>query len=223
MPYSLPRLVRQAEVLSISCITPFLERNPFYDELIRIAGMKNGSRLDMQMSQTVQLLEGLKKHRYDLALCSYDAAQRDVRFVPVMELPWVVAMRPDDPLAREEAITPETLRNRELVFNAESIYSALIRRIFDERHIVLRVKASANEDAVLLIGSDHRQMHTTDTLLKSLKQDAVHRCIYMAYLKNGAYTSAVEQIIAFAEAHALQEEGTQLRSGFAPANRQTTA
>ncbi len=134
-------------------------------------------------------------------------------------------MRPDDPLAREETTTPETLRNRELVFNAEPIYSALIRRIFDERHIVLRVKASANEDAVLLnmvsqgvgllIGSGHRQLHTADTLLKPLKQDAVHRCIYMAYLKNGAYTSAVEQIIAFAEAHALQEEGTQSRSGFA--------
>ena len=44
---------------------------------------------------------------------------------------------------------------------------------------------------------------------------SVHRYIYMAYLKNGAYTSAVEQIIAFAEAHALQEEGTQPRSGFA--------
>ena len=56
---------------------------------------------------------------------------------------------------------------------------------------------------------------TAYTLLKPLKQDAVHRCIYMAYLKNGAYTSAVEQIIAFAEAHALQEEGTQPRSGFA--------
>ena len=64
---------------------------------------------------------------------------------------------------------------------------------------------------------------TADTFLKPLKQDAVHRYIYMAYLKNGAYTSAVEQIIAFAEAHALQEEGSQLRSGFAPANRQTTA
>lgn len=223
MTYSLPRLVRQAEVLSIGCITPFLERNPFYDELIRIVGMKNGSRLDMQISQTVQLLEGLKKHRYDLVFCSYDAAQRDVRFVPVMELPWVVAMRPDDPLAREETITPETLRNRELVFNAESIYSALIRRIFDERHIVLRVKASANEDAVLLIGSDHRQMHTADTLLKPLKQDAVHRCIYMAYLKNGAYTSAVEQIIAFAEAHALQRRRHTAPVGLCPANRQTTA
>ena len=56
---------------------------------------------------------------------------------------------------------------------------------------------------------------TADTLLKPLKQDAVHRYIYMAYLKNGAYTSAVEQIIAFAEAHALQEEGAQPRSGFA--------
>ena len=56
---------------------------------------------------------------------------------------------------------------------------------------------------------------TADTFLKPLKQDAVHRYIYMAYLKNGAYTSAVEQNIAFAEAHALQEEGTQPRSGFA--------
>lgn len=72
-----------------------------------------------------------------------------------------------------------------------------------------------SQGAVLLIGSGHRRMHTTDTLLKPLKQDAVHRCIYMAYLKNGAYTSAVEQIIAFAEAHALQEEGAQPQSGFA--------
>lgn len=63
---------------------------------------------------------------------------------------------------------------------------------------------------------------TADTLLKPLKQDAVNRCIYMAYLKNGAYTSAVEQIIAFAEAHALQEEGTQPRRalpGESPNNR----
>ena len=34
----------------------------------------------------------------------------------------------------------------------------------------------------LLIGSDHRQMHTADTFLKPLKQDAVHRYIYMAGL-----------------------------------------
>lgn len=223
------RFSRQAEVLSIGCITPFLERNPFYDELIRVAGMKNGSRLDMQISQTVQLLEGLKKHRYDLVFCSYDASQRDVCFVPVMELPWVVAMLPDDPLAREETVTPEMLRSRELVFNAEPIYSALIRRIFDECHIVPRVKASSNEDSVLLhmvsqgvgllVGSDHRQMHTADTVLKPLRQEAVRRYIYMAYLKNAAYTSAVEQIIAFAEAHALKEEGLQPQSGFSPAPR----
>ena len=29
---------------------------------------------------------------------------------------------------------------------------------------------------------------TADTFLKPLKQDAVHRYIYMAYVKNGAYT-----------------------------------
>lgn len=64
---------------------------------------------------------------------------------------------------------------------------------------------------------------TAYTLLKPLKQDAVHRCIYMAYLKNGAYTSAVEQIIAFAEAHALQRRRHTAPVGLCPANRQTTA
>lgn len=58
-------------------------------------------------------------------------------------------------------------------------------------------------------------MHTADTLLKPLKQDAVHRYIYMAYLKKRRVHPAVEQIIAFAEAHALQEESTQPRAGFA--------
>lgn len=223
------RFSRQADVLSIGCITPFLERNPVYDELMRIVGRKNGMRLDMQISQTVQLLEGLKKHRYDLVFCSYDASQQDVRFVPVMELPWVVAMRPDDPLAKEEEITPEMMSSRALVFNAEPIYSALIRRIFDACHITPRIKASANEDSVLLsmvsqgigllVGSDHQQMHTADTLLKPLRQEAVHRYIYMAYLENSLYVPLVEQMIAFAESHALEEEGLQPKSGFTPAPR----
>ena len=212
------RFSNHTDVLSIGCITPFLGENPFHSYLLD-AFSENRSRLDINVSQTESLLNDLRKRRYDMVFCSYNAAALDIAFIPVLELPFVVAMPADDPLAACPDIQPEQLRDRALVFNAEPIYSSLIQRIFDHYHITPIVRGSSNEDSVLLrmvadgvgllISTDHIQMHNEDTVLRPLRQDSFHRYIYLAYLPEAIRSPAAEQIIQFARQHALEETGLQ--------------
>lgn len=209
---------QHTETLSIGCITPFLGKNPFYSYLLEHFS-KNRCRLDIHVSQTENLLGDLKRRRCELAFCSFAPAEKDVAFVPVLELPFVVAMPAGDPLTVCEAVEPEQLRDRALVFNAEPVYSSLIQRIFDYYHITTIVRGSSNEDSVLLrmvadgmgllISTDHPQMHTDGTVLRSLRQEVFHRYIYLAYLPDAPHTSAASEVISFAKEHALKEEGLQ--------------
>lgn len=215
---AMQKFSNHTEVLSVGCITPFLGKNPFHSYLLD-AFSENRSRLDINVSQTENLLNDLRKHRYDMIFCSYSASARDIAFIPVLELPFVVAMPADDPLAACDAIEPEQLRDRAMVFNAEPIYSSLIQRIFDHYHITPIVRGSSNEDSVLLrmvadrvgllISTDHTQMHTDETILRPLQQDAFHRYIYLAYLPDALRSPAAEQVIDFAKHHALDEKGLQ--------------
>lgn len=215
---AMQKFSNHTEVLSVGCITPFLGKNPFHSYLLD-AFAENRSRLEINVSQTENLLNDLRKRRYDLVFCSYAASARDVAFIPVLELPFVVAMPADDPLAAQEAIGMEQLRDRAMVFNAEPIYSSLIQRIFDHSHITPIVRGSSNEDSVLLrmvadkvgllISTDHIQMHTEGTVLRPLRQEDYHRYIYLAYLPEGIHSPAAEQVIAFARQNALEEKGLQ--------------
>lgn len=99
----------------------------------------------------------------------------------------------------------------ELICNLAICVSLLLRSAAILVHVCI-VWTRNDPPVVVLISSMLLNMVSQGV---GLLIGSVHRCIYMAYLKNGAYTSAVEQIIAFAEAHALQEVGTQPRSGFA--------
>lgn len=215
---AMQKFSNHTEVLSVGCITPFLGKNPFHSYLLN-AFSENRSRLDINVSQTESLLNDLRKRRYDMVFCSYSSSARDIAFIPVLELPFVVAMPAEDPLAACDAIEPEQLRNRAMVFNAEPIYSSLIQRIFDHYHITPIVRGSSNEDSVLLrmvadgvgllISTDHIQMHTEETALRPLRQDAYHRYIYLAYLPEAIHSPAAEQVIEFAKQHALEEKGLQ--------------
>ncbi len=215
---AMQKFSNHTEVLSVGCITPFLGKNSFHSYLLN-AFSHNRSQLDISVSQTDNLLNDLRKHRYDLVFCSYSSTAQDINFIPILELPFVVAMPKDDELSKYDSVSMEQLRNRPMVFNAEPIYSSLIQRIFDYHHITPIVKGSSNEDSVLLrmvadkvgllISTDHIQMHTNETVLKPLKQDEFHRYIYLAYLPNSNRSHSAEQIIDFAKTHSIEEKGLQ--------------
>ena len=215
---AMQKFSNQKEILSIGCITPFLGKNSFHSYLLN-AFSHNRSQLDISVSQTENLLNDLRKHRYDLVFCSYSSTASDIHFIPILELPFVVAMPKDDELTKYDSVSMEQLRNRAMVFNAEPIYSSFIQCIFDHYHITPIVKGSSNEDSVLLrmvadkvgllISTDHIQMHTNETVLRPLKQDEFHRYIYLAYLPNSNHSHSAEQIIDFAKKHSIEEKGLQ--------------
>ena len=81
------------------------------------------------MDQTERLLAGLKAGLYDMVFCSYQPGENGLRFTPVVELPFVVAMLKDDPLAKCPSITPDQLAGRPMVFTDSPAYSDLLRRM----------------------------------------------------------------------------------------------
>lgn len=102
------------------------------------------------MDQTERLLAGLKAGLYDMVFCSYQPGENGLRFTPVVELPFVVAMLKDDPLAKCPSITPDQLAGRPMVFTDSPAYSDLLRRMLGEYGIRPEIRGYSNEDSVLL-------------------------------------------------------------------------
>lgn len=88
-----------AERVSLGSITPVV--NTYLPRMLAAFREDANSKacFDIRVDQTERLLAGLKAGQYDLVFCSYQPGEYGLQFTPVVELPFVVAMRRDDPLA----------------------------------------------------------------------------------------------------------------------------
>lgn len=174
------------------------------------------------MDQTERLLAGLKAGLYDMVFCSYQPGENGLRFTPVVELPFVVAMLKDDPLAKCPSITPDQLAGRPMVFTDSPAYSDLLRRMLGEYGIRPEICGYSNEDSVLLsmvqaglgvfISTDHPQMYSPDTVLVPLRQDRYRRYVYMVTRPGLAASTAAAQLIHYNQQRAVPEQGRQPRA-----------
>lgn len=160
------------------------------------------------------------------------AAMRDYRtgagrvtigsITPVVELPFVVAMRRDDPLASCTEVTPGQLAGRPMVFTDSPAYADLLHRMLEEYGVRPEVRGFSNEDAVLLgmvqagmgvfISSEHPQMYSPETVLVPLRQDRYHRYVYMVTRPGLASSPAAAQLIRYNQNRAVKEHGRQPRA-----------
>lgn len=215
--------VKRETRISIGCVIPSATTYvaPMMADFLRSTGIS--AQFDIQTDQSEVLVEGLRQRRYDLVFGSYVPGTEGVEFVPVAEMPFVVIVRRDDPLAVLEAITPEQLRAaaRPILLTNAKAYAALIRQMLACYGITALVDGAANEDNGLLgmvqaglgifIGTDYPQMHSDDVALVPLKQDRFRRYIYMAYSAARTYSPAVQELIRFNCGRRLAEEGEQAK------------
>ena len=138
------------ERVAIGSITPVV--NTYLPKMLAEFRTEVGSEagIDIRVDQTERLLAGLKAGFYDMVFCSYQPGEMGVVFTPVVELPFVVAMRRDDPLAQYKELTPDQLRGRPMVFTDSPAYSDLLNRMLGDYGIRPEIKGFSNEDSVLL-------------------------------------------------------------------------
>lgn len=214
---------RQEARISIGCVIPAASTYvaPMLAEFLRSTG--TAAQFDIRTDQSEELVEGLVQRRYDVVFGSYVPDAAGVEFVPVTEMPYVVIVRKDDPLAAQAELTPEQLRTaaRPILLTTAKAYSGLIRRMLAYYDIPAAVGGVANEDNGLLgmvqaglgifIGTDYPQMHTGDVALVPFRQERFHRYIYMAYAAGRAEPPAVQALIRFNRQRALAEKAGELR------------
>lgn len=211
-----------AERVSIGSITPVV--NTYLPRMLADFRADAGSNacFDIRVDQTERLLTGLKAGLYDMVFCSYQSGENGLRFTPVVELPFVVAMLKDDPLAKCPSITPDQLAGRPMVFTDSPAYSDLLRRMLGEYGIRPEIRGYSNEDSVLLsmvqaglgvfISTDHPQMYSPDTVLVPLRQDRYGRYVYMVTRPGLAASTAAAQLIHYNQQRAVPEQGRQPRA-----------
>ena len=211
-----------AERVSLGSITPVV--NTYLPRMLAAFRAEANSKacFDIRVDQTDRLLAGLKAGQYDLVFCSYQPGEYGLQFTPVVELPFVVAMRRDDPLADRRELTPEQLAGRPMVFTDSSAYSDLLRRMLGEYGVEPEIRGYSNEDSVLLsmvqaglgvfISTDHPQMYSPDTVLVPLRQDRYRRYVYMVTRPGLAASTSAAQLIRYNQLRAIPELGHQPRA-----------
>lgn len=211
-----------AERVSIGSITPVV--NTYLPKMLADFRADAGSKacFDIRVDQTGRLLAGLKAGMYDMVFCSYQPGENGLQFTPVVELPFVVAMRRDDPLADSAFLTPDQLAGRPMVFTDSPAYSDLLHRMLGEYGIRPEIRGFSNEDSVLLsmvqaglglfISTDHPQMYSPDTVLVPLKQKRYRRYVYMVTRPGLAASTAAAQLICYNQHRAIPERGRQPRA-----------
>lgn len=211
-----------AERVSLGSITPVV--NTYLPRMLAAFRKDSNSKacFDIRVDQTERLLAGLKAGQYDLVFCSYQPGEYGLQFTPVVELPFVVAMRRDDPLAEFRELTPEQLAGRPMVFTDSSAYSDLLRRMLGEYGVEPEIRGYSNEDSVLLsmvqaglgvfISTDHPQMYSPDTVLIPLRQDRYRRYVYMVTRPGLAASTSAAQLIRYNQQRAVPERGHQPRA-----------
>ena len=211
-----------AERVSLGSITPVV--NTYLPRMLAAfrADANSKACFDIRVDQTDRLLAGLKAGQYDLVFCSYQPGEYGLQFTPVVELPFVVAMRRDDPLSGCRELTPEQLAGRPMVFTDSPAYSDLLRRMLGEYGVEPEIRGYSNEDSVLLsmvqaglgvfISTDHPQMYSPDTVLVPLRQDRYRRYVYMVTRPGLAASTAAAQLIHYNQQRAVPEQGRQPRA-----------
>ena len=211
-----------AERVSLGSITPVV--NTYLPRMLAAFREDANSKasFDIRVDQTERLLAGLKAGQYDLVFCSYQPGEYGLQFTPVVELPFVVAMRRDDPLAGCRELTPEQMAGRPMVFTDSPAYSDLLRRMLGEYGVEPEIRGYSNEDSVLLsmvqaglgvfISTDHPQMYSPDTVLIPLRQDRYRRYVYMVTRPGLAASTSAAQLIRYNQLRAVPERGHQPRA-----------
>ena len=204
---SMEQFKNQSKQYSIGCISPAITSvfTPMIDLYKR-----NGNhvpKLSLTVGSSEELINDLIKGKHDLVFCTRIPNIGEVNYDLIARLPYAVVMRKDDPLVKQDHVTPQDLNGRDMVFSNSVTYASNIQRMLQHYKSIPIIKGVANDDSALVgmwkagigifITNDYPAIHTEDLIVKELKQDLEYREIYMAYTDRSIQNIEISQLIQF--------------------------
>lgn len=175
-----------------------------------------GVEFRLHTAATWEMMEGLDSQLYDLALSSYDANARHIRFLKMEERPFFLVVPDHHPLADRDSVDlEETLDLPHVLFARTAAIRSDIDQIYGRLSRMPRIAYEVQEaqDIAGLVANDFgvavlQESYFLDSLpVKAipLKNETLKRTIYLAASQRHPLTPAAQAFWRFAEQKARVE------------------
>lgn len=175
--------------------------------------------LDVQfhftVGNTMEVVDGLKSEKYDIAFCSMLEEEPSVEFTPIGEERLVVVVPCGHPLAGKQVVTlEETAAYHQIYYTKNSGLRPVIDRMFEEARIKPKIAYEIEEDGSMAglvaqnfgvaIMPDIPILRTLNVEVLELYAPGFIRQIYMAVSKENYQTPVVKKFAGY-----VKQRGTR--------------
>lgn len=170
-------------------------------------GNKN-TTFNFHQSYTEEMIEGLKKDKYDIIFSSYVENEDDLTFHPILNQEMVIITSIDHPLAQKDKVVIKDLSSYPLIiydnstglgrktleiFKKYKINANIIGESPDENSIASLV--SEKLGIALVANVDSLKNHNIK--INTISDVKIKHTVYLAYVKNRYQSKAVRNFISF--------------------------
>lgn len=158
---------------------------------------------------TLNIIQGLKDEKYDLAFCSLVENEPDIDFTPLVQEELVIIVPYDHPLAIYDSIDLKDTASYPFVFfNKQSGIRPLIDSLFKKVGIIPKIACEVEEDNAVagLVSINYGiaimpriwSLNRFDVKILPIKSPTHERFIYIATMKNKYFSATVHRFRDFA-------------------------
>lgn len=183
---------KKKDALVIGCITPMLA---YLSSCIKQFERETAQRITIRtwISRSEDLLEKLSKRECDVIFCTKPPVDDNLQFFDIVQLPFVVVLKKDDPLAKKGFVLPEDLKDKRMLLPSPGIYTTLVLTMLDHFDVHPEIAGYSAEEVTMLrmaghedcffITTDYPEIHSPDVAVIPLKQNKFARSICMVCRK----------------------------------------
>ena len=165
---------------------------------------------------TAELIDGLKKDRFDIIFGSYVDNEPDIQFIPIINQEMVVILPEGHPLEHKESIILADLEHYPLIgYDKISGLGRFTNRLYETHGLHTNIicacpdeygiSALVEKDFGIALVADVDIIHEKNVKIRSLDDQKLTHTVYLGHRKDQYMIPAVRDFIKF-----IRKEGTRL-------------
>ena len=165
---------------------------------------------------TSEIIDGLKKEKYDIAFCSYVENEPDIQFTPLIHQEMVVITPPGHPLTSRTSLSLQDMMPYPMIgYDRHSGLGRFTRRCYESYGLSATIRhecpdenaisALVSEDFGIALVADVEAVHDRNVEILHLEGSPIQHTVYLAYMKDRYLIPSAKNFIKF-----IRKEGSQL-------------